>query len=84
MKESGSRENEKKYIIFGYSEEELNNRAKRRFIRPGFRERGTKKDFQHHPSELALQETDDKTTKKKKNLGSHRLTELHVFRSRFR
>ena len=84
MKKFGSKENDKKYTVLGKSKEILENNIKIHSIRPGDRERVTKKDFQSHSLEFVLKEADHKSVKKTKKLGSHRLSELHFFRSNFK
>jgi hypothetical protein len=74
----------KKFIVLRENKEITARNFKESPIRIKKTERFDKYDVERSPSDFVLRDTKAKLFSDKKKLGSHRLSELHSFRSKFK
>ncbi len=84
MNEMESKNHAKKFIVLRENKERAARSLKDTPVRIEKKERFDKYDVELSPSDFELKEKKFKPLNDKKNLGSHRLSELHSFRSKFK
>ena len=84
MNEMESKNHAKKFIVLRENRERAARNLKDTPIRIEKKERFDKYDVELSPSDFVLRKTKFKPLNDKKKLGSHRLSELHAFRSKFK
>ena len=70
--------------LFSKDREKYNDDLNGRTVRMNDGERITRQDFSRPSSDIVLNENDNSASQKDKKMGSHRLSELHSFRSKFK